>query len=83
MESSFTDCSKDSSLCEPLVSEAVAPLQQVALRFPTDADVANVQFVLRTEEGDKWFRDGVHLSSCAMCCRQCCRPHLGCAAPQT
>ena len=57
-ETPFADCSKKDSECDPLTAEARVPLQQLHLSFPAAADVAQLHFVLRSEDATQWFKDG-------------------------
>jgi alpha-glucan,water dikinase len=34
------------------------PLQQLRISVPKDSDVSNIQFVLRSADRSKWYRDG-------------------------
>ena len=57
VETPFVSCS-EAGACTPGTAEARVPLQQLQLTVPKDADVANVQFVLRSADHSKWYRDG-------------------------
>jgi len=47
----------DESADEELLSSRV-PLQRLSLTLPSAANVANLQFVLRSTDGSMWYRDG-------------------------
>jgi alpha-glucan, water dikinase len=57
LETPFLDCTED-GFCTPGAEAAKVPLQQLCISVPKDADVANIQFVLRSADRSKWYRDG-------------------------
>lgn len=57
VETPFASCSEEGA-CTPATAEARVPVQQLRLSIPKDADVASLQFVLRSRDGSKWYRDG-------------------------
>ena len=56
VETALMDYEDDTSDIELL--ESRVPLQRITLTIPADLNVANLQFVMRSNDGSMWYRDG-------------------------